>query len=503
MAATATAATLIGVSACTDESGAAANKSNAGSLAFATTFGPLISFDPWLSPSGDNPTIIMNQMVYDSLTHVTPNGKVTPSLATSWKYTDPKTMVLKLRKGVKFDDGTPLDAAAVKANFDYAKKAVPAGQRTGYIAALTSTVVDPTTLELKSPTPQPDLPTDFATGGGYIVNPKALKHPSSLKAKPDGSGPYKLTQATSGQEWNFSRRAGHWDANDYPYQKLTMRNYSSVQALDNAMKAGQVQAGVGQMSFLGSDRAAGLNIHTSSPTTVSGVWLNDRAGKISPALGKVKVRQALNHAVDRAAIQKAVFHGIGKPASLIVPKGIDGFDATANAKYTYDPKKAKKLLAEAGYPNGFSFTYMSGADDPMAQAVAGYLRKVGVKMKIATRTSDYAQQLRSGKWAASGFSYTMVPPLQSMSELLAPKGPGNFNRSTDPEIQAQLKTAQEAPADTRKSAAEKLVTTVNDKAWFMILSHNPTIYVTGKKVTCEIGQRSVCPLYTFRPTQEK
>ncbi|MFJ8794359.1 ABC transporter substrate-binding protein [Streptomyces sp. NPDC102462] len=498
----ATAAALIATAGCSGGSKEAAGPADAGSLTFGTLNGALISFNPWLSPSGDNTGLMMNQMSYDALTHVEPDGEITPGLATSWKYTDPKTMTLKLRTDAKFDDGTPVDAAAVKANFDYAKTAVPAGQRTPYIAALTTTVVDKSTLKVVSAMPQPDLPTDFATGGGFIVNPKALKNPSSLKAKPSGSGPYTLTASTAGQRYDFTRRKDHWDLKQYPYRALHLKNFSSLQAQENALKTGQIQGAVGQPQQLESDRAAGLNVHLAKPTTIGGIWLNDRAGKVVPALGKVKVRQALNYAIDREAIQKAVYHGIGQPGALIVPKGLDGHSTAAEDTYSYDPAKAKKLLAEAGYPKGFTLPFLgTGADDRIGQAVAGYLRKVGVNMQIKAHSADYANELRSGKWAATGFAWTMTPPAQAMGELLSPTGAGNFNRSTDPEIEKLLARTRTTAGAAQTKAMEELVEAVNDKAWFLIAGYNPNVYVTGKNVTCDIGQRTICPLYTFRPAE--
>ncbi|MER6327313.1 ABC transporter substrate-binding protein [Streptomyces coelicoflavus] len=476
----------------------------AGKLALGTFFGAQTNFNPWLSPTGDNPTLQVHQMVYDSLTQVDPDGKVTPALATSWEFTDPTTLVVKLRDGVKFDDGTPLDANAVKANFDYASKAVPAGPYAKYFAQITTTVVDETTVELKSKAPQPDLPTDFAIGGGFIVNPKALKAPSGLKGKPDGTGPYTLAHSVQGQRYDFTRRKDYWDAKQYPYQSVQLKNFSSPQALENAMKAGQLQGGqAATPKTLPALHSAGLTVHRSAPTTLGGIWLSDRAGKIVPALGKVKVRQALNHAIDRAAIHKAATPGVGAPGSLIVPKGLPGYSAETDAKYTYDPAKAKKLLVEAGYPDGFTLPVLAGGDNDVAsQAVAGYLRKIGVEVKLEGHANDYVNQLYSGKWAAAASAMAMVPTVQSLTALLAPDGSGNFNHSVDPEIQALLTKAQTASAAEQADAVEELVKKVNDEAWFLITAHNQNVYLTGKDVTCDIGQRSVCPMYTFRPAEQ-
>ncbi|MBO2448691.1 hypothetical protein J4573_16435 [Actinomadura barringtoniae] len=494
------AAVLLAAAAC--GGGASSKGGGRTELRFGTISGPVIAFDPWLAPFGDNASLLLNQISYDSLTHVAPDGKITPGLATSWQLSGSNKVTLKLRDDAKFDDGTPVNAEAVKANFDYAKKAVPAGQRTPYIAALTTTVVDPTTLTLESRTPQPDLLTNLATGGGFIVNPKALKNPASLRSKPAGSGPYTLTSAVPGQDWVFTRRQGHWNPSEFQYQKLEMKNFSSLQAMDNALKTGQIDGGLGRPEFLAGDRTAGLNIHQAKPTTLQGIWLSDRAGKIVPALGEEKVRQALNYAVDRDAVMKAVFYGVGAPASLIMPEGLSGSGAKVKEAYSYDPAKAKKLLAEAGYPNGFTLPFLgAGQDSKLEQAVAGYLRQVGVKMDIKPHVADYTNEVRSGKWAATSFAWTMTPPAQSVNEILSPNGLGNLNHSTDPQISAALDRTQAPLGDAQTRAMEDLVGIVNDKAWFLIVGHSSNLYVTSKGVTCDIGQRTTCPLYTFRPAK--
>jgi peptide/nickel transport system substrate-binding protein len=459
------------------------------------------TFNPWLAPDGDNEYLQLEGAVYDSLTHIGPAGQIEPGLAVKWQFTSPTTLVLTLRSGVTFTDGTPVNAAAVKANFDYAKKASPGAQQNSFIAALTTTVVNATTLKLTSPQPEPDLLTDFATGGGFIVNPKALQHPSTLITKPAGSGPYMLTSSIPGQQWTFTRRAHYWDVAAFPYQALVLKSYSSTQAQDDALRAGQLQGAPETATLVKSDEAAGLNVEAAKQDSFDGIWLADAAGKIVPALGNVKVRQALNYALDRTAIIKALTGPLGIPGSLVIPPGITGYSATANSFYSYDPAKARQLLAQAGYPHGFTLPVLSApAADTLVQAIAGDLSAIGVNVQIEDHTADFLSQAYSGKWAAIVFSWTPIPPAQNMLELLSPTGLGNFDHSTNAQIDGLLAQTQRTQGPAQATALTQLVQAVNEQGWFLLPGYVGDLYVTGKHVTCAIGQRAVCPLYTFRPT---
>lgn len=458
------------------------------------------SFNPWLAPDGDNEYLQLEGAVYDSLTHIGPAGQIEPGLAVKWQVTSPTTLMLTLRSGVTFTDGTPVDAAAVKANFDYVKTASPGAQQNAYIAALTTTVVNPTTLKLTSAGPEPDLLTDFATGGGFIVNPKALKDPSTLTTKPAGSGPYVLSSETPGQQWTFTRRAHYWDAAQYPYATLVLKNYASSQAQDDALRSGQLQGAPEVPTLVKTDLASGLRVEQSKPEAFDGIWLADVAGKVVRALGSVKVRQALNYALDRPAIVKAVAGPFGIPGSLVVPPGMAGYSTAANALYTYDPAKARQLLAQAGYPHGFTLPVLSSpVADTLTQAIAGELSAIGVNMQIEDHTTDFLSQAYSGKWAAIVFAWTPIPPAQGMYELLAPTGLGNFDHSTDTQIDGLLAKTQQLQGAAQAGALAQLVQAVNTQGWFLLPGYVANLYATGKDTTCTIGQRAVCPLYTFRP----
>jgi len=493
---------LVGVTACGGGSSTSSSSKGGKSIAIGLPFGT-VNFNPWLSPNGSNYTLNYTSAVYDSLTTLSGPDKIAPGIATSWTQPTPTSLQLTLRSGLTFSDGTPLDAAAVKANLDYAKTASPASTLVAYLKDLTTTVVSPTTLRISATLPVTDLPYDFATGAGFIVNPKALAHPTTLNNTPDGSGPYTLNGSgtTTGQQYTFTRRSGYWNKAAFPYDSLAVRVYNSQQALDSAVRSGQVQVAQGTPQTNNADRSAGLKVVPGPQVTTVGIWLNDRAGATVKALADPRVRQALNYAIDRKTITTAAFGADGTATSLIVGPGSDGYPANAAASYPYDPAKAKSLLAAAGYPHGFTLPMLSTqSGDLLAQAVAGYLRAVGVSVTISDHNTDFVQQATSGKWASMVFEWGMDPVGQGISSLITT----SFGPST-PALTAQLNGIAgpllAATGSARTAAINQAVATVNREAWFLMVASTGLTYSTASSVACTDLGVATCVLPSLKPAQ--
>jgi peptide/nickel transport system substrate-binding protein len=481
----------------------ASSVSNAGTLSLGEQFAS-VNFNPWEAPNGDNASLQLSSAVYDSLTQLQGN-KVVPGLATSWTLTTPTTMTIHLRSGVTFSDGSPVDAAAVVANLTYAKTASPAGQENTVLQGTTATVVDPTTVQLTLSAPDADLPYDLATGAGFIVNPKALADPSGLTTTPDGSGPYTLSASATvpGQQYTFVRKRTYWDLKSYPYGTIVVKIFSSPQAQDDALRSGQIDAAGVTPTSAQTDKSSAVRIIQGPPNSLTGIWLTDRAGAIDKALGNMKVRQALNYAINRKAIVAASLGTYGVPGSLVVSPGQPGYTASAANLYSYDPAKAKRLLAAAGYPHGFTLQILNTPiGDTLVQATAGYLRAVGIDVQISDHSTDFVTQALSGKWASMVFEWSTVPQITSLVGLLSPTGIGNPNHSTDSTIDSLLTQAQTTTGATQSSALKQLVTTVNQQGWFLLAGYSSPLYAVATRVTCSVpsGQGD-CPLSTFRPAR--
>jgi peptide/nickel transport system substrate-binding protein len=198
----------------------------------------------------------------------------------------------------------------------------------------------------------------------------------------------------------------------------------------------------------------------------------DRAGATSPALGKQQVRQAMNYAIDRDSIAKAVGPAF-TPSAQIVPKDGDGYDASLNSAYPYDPAKAKQLLASAGYPNGVSFKLVDvslNSADTITQAAVQELGAVGIKADLtgdATDLNKFIADMASKKYGVATFGTggpMFANALQNFASAASPLNPFN---SKDPQITQAFNALATASEADQKAAAVALNKAVSEQAWFV------------------------------------
>ncbi|MGN6609830.1 MAG: ABC transporter substrate-binding protein [Jatrophihabitans sp.] len=433
------------------------------------------SYDPWSASGAFNVSVWSNGALYDSLTRESVDGTVEPGLATAWKQLDPTTLQLTLRSGVTFSDGSPVDAAAVKANLEYAKKVSPPSPNDAYILNIASETVDsPTSVTLKLTNPDPDLLLTFAQGGGFIVNPTALANAKALTSTPAGSGPYTLDTAdtVANQRYVYVKRSGYWDSKTYPFPKIQVNIVASPTAALNAAKSGQASY---VQSVQPTDDLGNLTRYKSNPSNFLGLYINDLAGKISKPLGDPRVRQAMNFAIDRDAINKAVNNGDGTVSSSLPfdPKNPD-YNAAAGSYFSYNPSKAKQLLTEAGYPNGFTVKVLNNpGTDTLAQAIAGDERKVGINLDLSDHTTDLGTQFLSGKWPITVLNYTLQSPYRDLTFLLGAASPYNIQKYTYPPFVQALTDLGTATGDAAKTIYTNLQQQIVEQAWYVVPANVP------------------------------
>ena len=323
-------------------------------------------------------------LLYDRLTRMGPNLKLEPMLATSWEFTpDGKTVTFHLREGVTFSDGTPVDAEAVRASLDRARN-LPQSTVKGYLNMIERVeVVDPLTVRIVANRPAADLPYILSSTEGAIISPRALQNPD-LDRNPVGSGPYVLTEFQLNERAVFTRREGYWDPEAAPAARIEMVNLTNDSARLSALRSGQYDMALMKLSQyeqLGSlpDRFT-TKYYPPAPTYTVGL------NTARPNIDNKLVRQAMNWAIDREAINKSLLGGqcapLGQPLSQLYP----GHLTNPPISYGYDPEKARRLLAEAGVPNGFKMRMLVGAnlspENQMAAAVQAQLAQVGIDVEI-------------------------------------------------------------------------------------------------------------------------
>jgi peptide/nickel transport system substrate-binding protein len=475
-------------------SGATSANSQASSGAGATAAGATgstltiadTSFPTTMDPGGgQNAYNQYYDLAYDPLIVQTVNNTFAPGLATAWSYgPGNKSFSFTLRSGVKFSDGTALDADAVKAWIQHEQK-VPGGAGLTYLANLTTIdVTSPTKLTLNFSKPTPQLPLVFSQQleMGQIGSPKEIAG-NYLATHTDGAGEYVLdaSQTVAGDHYTFTPNPNYWNPKAIHWKKVVIRVITNPTTTLQAMQSGQVQFAVQQqVSSIPTAKADGFNV-TMPLQAFYGLSINDRAGSIVPALAKVQVRQAINYAINREALNKAVYAGMGQPNDEIALPGDDGYVPSLASRYTYNPAKAKQLLAEAGYPHGFSMHILDVTAlgfDTLAEAISGELAAVGINATpvAAANIGDYFGKLASGKYETSILGFGGLPGYFLYDLLIGP-GATQFNplKTQSSTLTSAYNALLPLSAAAAGKYSQQMVSYVTDQAWFAIADSTPFV----------------------------
>ena len=416
-------------------------------------------------------------MAYDPLIYLNGDGKLEPRLATSWRYIGTNNMEfeLKLRPDVKFSDGSALTADVVKRNVEYF--AASGGEAAGALANIKEvTAVDEVTVRMKLATPNPMMPEQFTQWqlAGLMISGQALDNPKALEKQTFGAGPYVLDEAQTvpNDHYTYVPNPEYWNPNDIHYAKVVMKVLPNPNTALSALRSGQVDVISGDLTqVVDAAQDAGLNI-ASAHQPFWGLAIADRTGAIVPALGDPRVRQALNYAVNRDSITSALFGKWGESTDQIVLPGMQGYND--RTFYGYDPDKAKELLAEAGYPNGFELPVLSiETFSLLTQAIADDLSKIGVDVKISNRgdATTYVTDLQSGKFPAYAIGYGTMPPYFLGQRLFLPNA-GMFNplKSSDTMVEDWYAEAARSTSDVQDELYGRIIARLAEEGWFIPVS---------------------------------
>lgn len=435
---------------------------------------------------GGQPAIQYLQPVYDTLLRRNPDFTFSPMIATEWGYLDEDNLdfQMTLRDDVTFVDGTPVDAEAVKANLERALEMQ--GEFSSHITGVIDTieVVDPVTVVLHLLTPSPTLEVGLSGPAGMLVSPAAFDNPD-LDTNPVGSGPYTFDRDAfvAGSVWAYDARPDYWDPSLQGPARFEITLIPDFEARFNALTAGQIDITLGGVDQVPDAEAAGLEI-LPFDLDWQGLMLMDRDGTNVPALGDVRVRQALNHAIDRQAIVDAVLGGQGTVTHSIFPPSSPAHVAELESRYPYDPDQARALLAEAGYADGFVLhTPSVGATSTVIEAIGGYLADIGVTLEIETLESGFVEAVISGDYDAPFMSYGMEHPHSDAQFLLLPDGTFNPFDTENEEIADLWAEAATLPADEAASRYQDINRLVTEEAWFLPVFRPTAVYFVNPDVS--------------------
>jgi len=431
--------------------------------------GDVTSMDPHFHNLTPNNNIAAH--VFDTLVMKEPGGRIKPGLAESWRAVDETTWEFRLRKGVRFHDGSIFTAADVVFSLDRIPN-VPNSPSpfTTYTKQVTETiVVDPWTLRLKSAAPYPQMPTDMSTV--MIVSSKAAATATTDDFNTGkaavGTGPFKFVRWRKGDRIELARNDDYWGP-VAPWERVTFRIITSDPTRVASLLAGEVGAienvPTTDLAKLASNKELSifrtvsvrlmyLHLDTAREKTP---FATDKAGTplAKNPLRDLRVRRAMSKAINRQALVERVMEGAAVATGQLMPAGFFGHTPALKPE-RYDPDGAKKLLAEAGYPDGFGLTlhapnnrYVN--DEQIAQAIAQMLARVGIQ----TRVNAMPASVYFSRGSKLEFSFMLVgwgaETMEASSPLKAllatfnkEKGMGAANRGrySNPKLDAVLEQA--------------------------------------------------------------
>src|SRR5215831_8332673 len=325
----------------------------AGQMSFALQ----VSLAPvWFDPADTTSTSIPFIVLYaehDALVKAMPGQPMAPSLAESWTVSrDGLVYEFVLRKGVKFHNGEPVTADDVKFSFDrYRGTAAPA-----FKARVAAVEVDGQRIRFRLKQPWPDFMTYYgtpATGAGWIVPKKYLEKvgDEGFKRAPIGAGPYKFVSSNPGVELVLEANERYWRKTP-TVKTLVFRSVPDSSTRLAMLKRGEVDVAFTFRGVLAEEvrRSPGLTLKAVSASVTEWLYFAEQWDPKSPWADR-RVRLAANLAIDRQAVNQAETLGMSRLTASIIPQNFDFF--WKPPLYAYDPAQARKLLAEAGYPNGF------------------------------------------------------------------------------------------------------------------------------------------------------
>ncbi|HET8795724.1 MAG TPA: ABC transporter substrate-binding protein [Arthrobacter sp.] len=494
------AAAALTLTACGGSEPQAASGAGGGTLTLGS-LADIQSFDPAQAHLGHQMPIY--QASYDTLIRRMPEGELSPMLATDWSYNKDRTeLTLDLRTDVTFSDGTEFDAKAAKANLDhFLESNGPDAFMAGSIDSVS--VVDQDTIDISLKEPDPAMLYYLSQAPGLMGSPKALGT-DGIERKPVGSGPYVFDKASSvtGSQYVFTKSKDYWNPDIQKFDRVVFKVLPDITARTNALVSGQIDGVLLDPKTGKQAEGAGMTL-SSYQVDWQGLLLFDRGGEINPALKDVRVRKAINYAFDRKTILEQMFLGQGTPTTQVFGPESGAYVEELDKMYPYNPQKAKELLAEAGYPDGFTLKMPSipGFDAVLA-VVRQQLADVGITLKLQpVPNANYVADISGGKYAAALFQVFQGEPWVSTNVLIAESAIYNPFGSTTPELQKlidQVQTGGEDSAELAK-AVNRYVT---ENAWFAPFYRMDQMYYSNSQITVvPQTQQAVPSIYNYAPAK--
>ncbi|MGY9050038.1 ABC transporter substrate-binding protein [Puniceibacterium antarcticum] len=390
--------------------------------------------DPTSTAAGATDSVLYAN-VFEGLTRFASNGTVIPALAERWEISDDGlTYTFHLHPGVTFHDGTTMDAEDVKFTLDRARAEDSVNAQKALFADIAEvTVTDPQTVTVTLSQPDGALLFNLAWGDAVIVAPESIE---TIKSNPVGTGPFRFADWRQGDQITLTRYDGYWGEKP-ALSEATFKFISDPTAAFAAMMAQDIDA------FAGFPAPENLPLFASDPRfqvligSTEGETILAMNNKLAP-FDNPKVREAVAHAINRDDIINGAMFGLGTPIGThFAPHNPDYVDLTAQS--AYDPDLSKKLLAEAGLPDGFTTTLKLPPPSYArrgGEIIAAQLRQVGIETEITNL--EWAQWLEE-VFSNHDFGLTIVSHTEPMDINIYAR-PDYYFQYDSPEFQDLMKT---------------------------------------------------------------
>lgn len=466
--------------------------------------GDSLTLDPHAQNEG--PTHTLSHQIYEPLLHRDMEGKIVPALAESWAATsDPKVWEFKLRKGVKFHDGAEFNADDVVFSLKRAMK--PTSAMKELLSSVEDVVkVDDHTVHIKTKGPNPLVPNNltnlFIMDEGWAKKHK-VEEPQDVANGGDnhaarntnGTGAYMLVSRAPDSKTVLKANPGYWGKSTFPLE-VTEIIYTPIKSAATrvaALLSGEVDiiqdVPVQDLRRVAADAKLRVATAPQNRTIFFGMNVGDTDLKTDTVEGKnpfadVRVRQAVNIAINRDAIKKIVMRGQSQPTGVIMPPFVNGWTKELDAYPKTDVAKAKALMKEAGYENGFGITlncpndrYIN--DEAICQAATGMLGQIGIKVTLDAKPK--AQHFPLIKKKETDF-YLLgwgVPTYDSeyifnflVHTTTAKYGSWNGTRYSNPDLDKKIEAlASETNLDKRNAMIAEIWTTVQKEVLYAAIHH--------------------------------
>jgi peptide/nickel transport system substrate-binding protein len=469
--------------------------------------GDVSSMDPhWLNTASN---AVVSRHVFELLVDASPQGRLVPGLAESWKLVEPMTWEFRLRRGVKFHDGSDFTAEDVEFSLNRPKQltGTPSGFASFVRGIESMQVVDKHTIRMRMTSP------NNAWFPGEMSNPYIISKKAALSATAQadfdngramvGTGPFKFVRFTRGDRVELARHENWWankERGTPVFEHVTLRILVQSAARMAALLSGDVDAIENVPAQDLAQLLANPKFHISRQVSWRTMMFHmDQARDVSPFITDkagqplkrnpfkdLRVRLAFSKAINRQALAERVMEGLAVPAANLLSPGVFGHNSALKPD-AYDPEGAKRLLAEAGWPDGFGLTlhatnnrYLN--DEQVVQAVAGMLSRIGIQTKVVTlpqasffpRANKAEFSFCMVGWGSLNGDSSMRMQFGTYNELDA-WGSWNQGRSSTPELDALLRKARGTIGENEREALTRDAATIIQKQQLALLLYHQVV----------------------------